>query len=73
MSPKIKGIHNAMKSGMVAAESLFPLLQQIARRMNALIILRNLKTVGYGKIYIKSAIFVLHFAGDYGQACLCCH
>jgi electron-transferring-flavoprotein dehydrogenase len=25
--PKIKGIHNAMKSGMVAAESLFPLLQ----------------------------------------------
>lgn len=24
--PKIKGIHNAMKSGMVAAESLFPLL-----------------------------------------------
>lgn len=24
---KIKGIHNAMKSGMVAAESLFPLLQ----------------------------------------------
>ena len=26
--PKIKGIHNAMKSGMVAAESLFPLLQQ---------------------------------------------
>lgn len=25
---KIKGIHNAMKSGMVAAESLFPLLQQ---------------------------------------------
>lgn len=26
--PKIKGIHNAMKSGMVAAESLFPSLQQ---------------------------------------------
>ncbi len=25
---KIKGIHNAMKSGMVAAESLFPLLQK---------------------------------------------
>ena len=25
--PKIKGIHNAMKSGMVAAESLFPCLQ----------------------------------------------
>ena len=25
--PKIKGIHNAMKSGMIAAESLFPLLQ----------------------------------------------
>lgn len=25
--PKIKGIHNAMKSAMVAAESLFPLLQ----------------------------------------------
>lgn len=25
---KIKGIHNAIKSGMVAAESLFPLLQQ---------------------------------------------
>lgn len=25
--PKIKGIHNAMKSGMVAAESLFPHLQ----------------------------------------------
>lgn len=27
---KIKGIHNAMKSGMVAAESLFPMLQQSA-------------------------------------------
>ncbi len=27
---KIKGIHNAMKSGMVAAESLFPLLQSNA-------------------------------------------
>jgi electron-transferring-flavoprotein dehydrogenase len=27
--PKIKGIHNAMKSGMVAAEALFPLLQDI--------------------------------------------
>lgn len=26
--PKIKGIHNAMKSGMVAAESLFPFLQK---------------------------------------------
>lgn len=26
--PKIKGIHNAMKSGMVAAEALAPLLQQ---------------------------------------------
>lgn len=26
--PKIKGIHNAMKSGMIAAESLFPILQQ---------------------------------------------
>lgn len=26
--PKIKGIHNAMKSGMVAAESVFALLQQ---------------------------------------------
>lgn len=26
--PKIKGIHNAMKSGMVAAESLFPLLRE---------------------------------------------
>lgn len=25
--PKIKGIHNAMKSGMVAAESIFPLLK----------------------------------------------
>ncbi|OGT43912.1 MAG: electron transfer flavoprotein-ubiquinone oxidoreductase [Gammaproteobacteria bacterium RIFCSPHIGHO2_12_FULL_37_34] len=25
--PKIKGIHNAMKSGMIAAESLFPFLQ----------------------------------------------
>lgn len=25
--PKIKGIHNAMKSGMIAAESLFPLLK----------------------------------------------
>ncbi len=25
--PKIKGIHTAMKSGMIAAESLFPLLQ----------------------------------------------
>lgn len=25
---KIKGIHNAMKSGMVAAENIFPLLQQ---------------------------------------------
>lgn len=25
--PKIKGIHNAMKSGMIAAESLFPLLR----------------------------------------------
>jgi electron-transferring-flavoprotein dehydrogenase len=28
--PKIKGIHNAMKSGMVAAESLLTLLQQSA-------------------------------------------
>jgi electron-transferring-flavoprotein dehydrogenase len=26
--PKIKGIHNAMKSGMIAAESVFPTLQQ---------------------------------------------
>ncbi|MHB1947628.1 MAG: electron transfer flavoprotein-ubiquinone oxidoreductase [Gammaproteobacteria bacterium] len=26
--PKIKGIHTAMKSGMIAAESVFPLLQQ---------------------------------------------
>ena len=26
--PKIKGIHNAMKSGMVAAESIFPLLNK---------------------------------------------
>lgn len=26
--PKIKGIHNAMKSGMIAAESIFPLLDQ---------------------------------------------
>ncbi len=26
--PKIKGIHNAMKSGMVAAEALLPMLQQ---------------------------------------------
>jgi len=26
--PKIKGIHNAMKSGMVAAESIFPSLEQ---------------------------------------------
>lgn len=26
--PKIKGIHNAMKSGMVAAEALFPMLVQ---------------------------------------------
>lgn len=26
--PKIKGIHNAMKSGMLAAENIFPLLQQ---------------------------------------------
>lgn len=26
--PKIKGIHNAMKSAMVAAESLFPMLQK---------------------------------------------
>ena len=25
--PKIKGIHNAMKSGMIAAESVFPLLE----------------------------------------------
>lgn len=28
--PKIKGIHNAMKSGMVAAESVFPQLAQAA-------------------------------------------
>lgn len=28
--PKIKGINNAMKSGMIAAESLFPLLDQDA-------------------------------------------
>ena len=26
--PKIKGIHNAMKSGMIAAESIFPALEQ---------------------------------------------
>lgn len=29
--PKIKGIHTAMKSGMIAAESILPLLQKTAR------------------------------------------
>lgn len=29
--PKIKGIHNAMKSGMIAAESILPLLSKTAR------------------------------------------
>ncbi len=33
--PKIKGIHNAMKSGMVAAESLFPMLQSNHSECNA--------------------------------------
>src|SRR6185503_15031539 len=29
--PKIKGIHTAMKSGMIAAESVFPLLDKTSR------------------------------------------
>lgn len=33
--PKIKGIHNAMKSGMVAAESLFSLLQDTSGKTSA--------------------------------------
>lgn len=30
--PKIKGIHNAMRSGMIAAESVFPLLQETSQQ-----------------------------------------
>jgi len=33
--PKIKGIHNAMKSGMVAADSLFPMLQSAQHECSA--------------------------------------
>lgn len=43
--PKIKGIHNAMKSGMLAAESVFPLLQENATRlMECSDYSKNLKT-----------------------------
>lgn len=40
--PKIKGIHNAMKSAMVAAESLFPLLQTSS--LECIDYSKNLKT-----------------------------
>ena len=40
--PKIKGIHNAMKSGMIAAESLFPWLQTSKHECDAYS--KNLKT-----------------------------
>lgn len=33
--PKIKGVHNAMKSGMVAADSLFPMLQSAQHECSA--------------------------------------
>lgn len=40
---KIKGIHNAMKSGMVAAESLFPMLQQSANECECVAYPTNLR------------------------------
>lgn len=39
--PKIKGIHNAMKSGMIAADSVLPLLEQAAPPQECLDYRRN--------------------------------
>ena len=49
--PKIKGSHTAMKSGMIAAETIFENLKEIKIYQFMRI---NLKKVGFMKNYIAS-------------------
>jgi electron-transferring-flavoprotein dehydrogenase len=48
--PKIKGSHTAMKSGMIAAETIF---ENIKENKNYLIMMKNLKRVGFMKNFMQ--------------------
>ena len=48
--PKIKGSHTAMKSGMIAAETI---IENIKENKNLSIMKKNLKKVGFMKNFMQ--------------------
>ena len=58
--PKIKGSHTAMKSGIIAAETI---LEHIKIKLIYLFMKVNLKKVGYIKNYMQQEMLNLVLAG----------
>ena len=62
--PKIKGSHTAMKSGMVAAETIFAALEKGIQK-ELIEYTNNIKKSWIWDELYRVEIFVLHFVQDY--------